>query len=210
MTGADQAAFAQGDQYMSTYYPALTQARDSMIGSAFKNLTGPLDPALENTFVNQGNMGSAAALGGGNQDYGLGSDAPPAANGAKANTYSGNSGTFGGGGGGSSWGGSGSLARNSAAATVAQDTMANQDYNRSLFEQLNTMYAPRSFGMTPQDAANIFTFNNTQENNYLEQKFAAQTQSYYQNQGQSAASGAAGTGVVAGLASTVISGLIAY
>lgn len=196
MTGADQAAYAQGDQYMSQYYPALTQARDSMIGTAYKNLTGPLDPKLENTFVNQGNMGSAAALGGGNQDYGLGSDAPPAASGAKANTYDGGGGKFGGAGAGSSWGGSGSLARNAAAATVAQDTMANQDYNRSLFEQLNTMYAPRSFGMTPEDAANIFTFNNSQLNNYLEQKFAAQTNAYYQNQGAAASSGASTIGVI--------------
>ena len=77
-------------------------------------------------------------------------------------------------------------------------------------EQMNNIWAPRSFGPTPEDAANMFTFNNTQMNNYLQQKYAGATQAYYANQGQAAAAGAAGTGVAAGLLSAVIQGAAAY
>ena len=129
MVAGDQAAYQAADDYMAKYYPALTGARDKMISQAYDAITGPLDPTLENTFVNRGNMQSAAALGGGDQSFGLGK---------------------------------GSLACNAAAASVAQDTQANQDYNLSAFENLTGIYAPRGFGMTPEDAANIFTFNNTQ------------------------------------------------
>lgn len=194
MISADQAAYGAADDYMSKYYPALTQGRDAAIEQAYNALTGPLNPSLQNTFVNAANMRSIGALGGGDQNFGF---AP-------------GGGGFGGGGAGSDWGKIGSLARNAAAAGVATQEQGYQDYNRSLFQQLNTMYAPRSFGMTPEDAANVFTFNNTQYNNFLQQKFGAQTQAYYTNQGLAAQSGAAGTGLIAGLASSVIQGLIAY
>jgi len=173
MVAADQAAYTASDQYMSRYYPALTQARDDMIGQAYKAATGPLDPSVQNTFMNNANMQSASAFGGGDPTYG-----------------------FGGAGAGSSWGGKGSLARNAAAANVAQNTQAYQDYNRSLFQTLNSMYAPRTFGMTPEDAANVFTFNNTQYNNFLEQKFAGDTQAYYQNAGLAAGQQAQGLGLI--------------
>lgn len=182
MVGADQAAYAQGDQYVNQYYPALAQARNNMIGQAYRALTGPLDPQLENAFVNQGNMASIESLGGGAQS-----------------------------GGDQSFGmGKGSLAQNAAAASVATNVQSYQDYNRALFEQLNTMYAPRSFGMTPQDAANVFTFNNTQYNNYLQQQFAAQEAAYYQQLGLGNAQAAAGTSAGAGIASALITGLAAY
>ncbi|PWT94147.1 MAG: hypothetical protein C5B54_00495 [Acidobacteria bacterium] len=158
------------------FYPDLTAARDNMIGQAFKGITGPTPPALENTFVNAANMGSASALGGGDQSFGLGP---------------------------------GSLARNAAAANVASNEQAYQDYNRSFFEQLNATYAPRTFGMTPEDAANMFTFNNTQMNNYLQQKFAAQTNAYYQNVGASAQQGAATTGLIGSVAGAAITAAVA-
>lgn len=185
MTNADRAAYGAADDYMAKYYPALTQGRDQAIQQAFGALTGPTPPELENTFVNAANMRSATALGGGDQSYGF---AP-------------GGGSFGGAGAGSSWGGKGSLARNAAAAGVASQEQGFQDYNRSIFQQLNTMYAPRSFGMTPEDAANIFTFNNTQMNNYLQQKFGAQTNAYYQNVAQSAQSGASTIGVITSILS---------
>jgi hypothetical protein len=163
MVAADQAGYAQTDLYNSIYYPQLTQARDQMIGQAYQALTGPLNPSLENTFVNTGNMQSANALGTGDQGFGLSK---------------------------------GSLARNAAAATVASNEQGYQDYNRSVFENLNATFAPRAYGMTPEDAANIFTFNNTQMNNYLEQKFAGQTQAYYQNQGLAASQGASTLGAI--------------
>jgi hypothetical protein len=177
MIGADQAAYAAGDQYMNKYYPSLRQARDQMIQQSYKALVGPLDPTLERSFVNTANMQSLGALGGGDQGFGLSK---------------------------------GSLARNAAAATVATEQQAYQDYNRNLFQQLNATYAPRSFGMTPEDAANLFTFNNTQYNNYLQQKFAAATQAYYSNQAAAAQSGAAGAGLIGQLGSAAIGGLAAY
>jgi len=177
MTAADQAAYGAADAYMNKYYPALTQGRDRMIQQAYEAATGPLNPTLENTFVNTANMQSANALGGGNQSFGLGK---------------------------------GSLARNAAAASVASNEQGYQDYNRSLFEGLNSLYAPRSFGMTPEDAANVFTFNNTQMNNYLQQQYQLDVNAYYQNQGLAAQQGAAGTGLIGGLASAAISGVIAY
>jgi hypothetical protein len=184
MVGADQAAWQAADDYNNQYYPNLTGARDKMINQAYDALTGPLDPALQNTFVNAGNMGSISAFGQGNPDFGLG------------------------GGGEGSWGGS-SMAKNASAASVASSEQGYQDYNRSLFEQLNTMYAPRTFGMTPEDAANVFTFNNTQMNNYLQQKFAAQTQSYYSQVGASAQQGAATTGLIGTLGAAAITAAIA-
>src|SRR5262245_26872518 len=69
--GADQAAYGAADQYMSQYYPALTEGRDQAIEQAYNALTGPLDPQLQNAFVNRANMTSAAALGGGDQSFGL-------------------------------------------------------------------------------------------------------------------------------------------
>jgi hypothetical protein len=172
MVAADQAAYGQADLYNSIYYPQLTQARDQMISQAYQGLTGPLNPSLENTFVNTGNMQSANALGSGDQGFGLST---------------------------------GSLARNSAAASVASNEQQNQDYNRSVFENLNATFAPRAYGMTPEDAANIFTFNNTQMNNYLEQQFAGQTQAYYQNQGLAAGQAASTTGLIGSIGGALIS-----
>jgi hypothetical protein len=171
MVAADQAAYSQADQYMNQYYPYLAQARNQMIGQGYDNLTGPLNPTLENTFTNAANMQSANALGQGDQGFGLSK---------------------------------GSLARNAAAASVASNVQNYQDYNRALFEQLNTMYAPRSFGMTPTDAANVFTFNNTQYNNYLEQQYALATQSYYGGQAQAAGQQAAGLGLIGSLGGAAI------
>lgn len=172
MVGADQAAWNAADAYNNQYYPNLTQARDKMIGQSYDALTGPLDPSLQNTFVNSANMGSIGAFGGGNPDFG-----------------------FGGGGAGSSWGGS-SMAKNAASASVATNEQGYQDYNRANFENLNAQFAPRSFGMTPEDASNVGTFNTTQLNNYLQQKFAAQTQSYYSQVGASAQQGASTLGMI--------------
>jgi|SRR5215469_4097427 len=191
MTAADQAAYAQGDQYMQQYYPDLWNAQQNMIKQDYQNLTGPLDPTLQNTFMTHGNMATSAALGGGDQSFGV------------ASKQAGGGGTFGGGGGGSDWGGS-SLARNASAATVATDTQNYQDYNRAKFMQDNATWAPRVFGMTPEDYANFDIFNNTQINNYLQQKFAAQTQSYYQGLGASAA----GTSSAIGAGASIISALI--
>lgn len=103
----------------------------------------------------------------------------------------------------------GSLARNAAEANVASNEQQFQDYNRAVFEQLNSSYAPRSFGMTPEDAANIFTFNNTQMNNYLEQKFAGQTQAYYQNLGLAAGQQGQLIGAGASVISAAIPAIIA-
>jgi hypothetical protein len=175
MVAADQAAYQQSDDYMKSFYPALTQARDQMIGQSYQNLTGPLKPTLENTFVNSANMGSINALGTGDQGFGMST---------------------------------GSLARNAAAANVASNVQGYQDYNRSMFEQLNSLYAPRAFGMTPEDAANVFTFNNTQYNNYLQQLFAAQTQSYYANQGVQNAQAGATAGLVGSIGGAVVSAAI--
>jgi hypothetical protein len=159
MSAADYASFNQQDQFMQQYYPDLWTAQQNMIKNAYMNLTGPLSPALQNTFVNNANMQSIQSLGGGDQGFGL----------AK-----------------------GSLARNAAAANVASDQQGYEDYNRAMFENLNSMFSPRSFGMTPEDAANIFTFNNTQYNNYLQQQYGLDVNAYYQNQAQSAQSGASG------------------
>lgn len=187
MTAADQAAYGAADAYNTKYYPDLTKARDNMIGGAYKALTGPLDPGLQNTFMNVGNMGSLAAFGGGNPDAGM---------------------MFGGGGAGSSWGKNmKSMARNAAEASVATNVQGYQDYNRSLFQNLNTMFAPRAFGMTPEDSANIFTFNNTQYNNYLQQKFAADTNAYYQN---AAAGAQQGSGIMSTITSVIGAAAAAY
>lgn len=156
---------------MNQYYPNLTAARDQMIQQGYGALTGPLNPSLENTFVNTANMGSINALGSGDQGFGLST---------------------------------GSLARNAAAANVATNEQGYQDYNRSLFEQFNATYAPRTFGLTPEDAANVFTFNNTQLNNYLQQKFGAQTQAYYQNQGLAAGQAGATTGAITSILGAAI------
>jgi hypothetical protein len=176
MVGADQAAYASADAYNNQFYPALTQARDQMIGQAYNAVTGPLDPALQNTFVNQGNTKAMGAFGGGDQGFGLST---------------------------------GSMGRNSAAATVASDEQQYQDYNRSVFEQLNATFAPRAFGMTPEDAANLFTFNNTQYNNYLQQQFALATNAYYQNQGLAAGAAGQTAGLVGSVASAAIPAVIA-
>jgi hypothetical protein len=172
MVNADEAAYTAGDQYVAQYYPALAQARDSMIGQAYQAITGPLDPTVQNAFVNTANRGSINAFGGGDQSFGLGQ---------------------------------GSLARNAAAASVAQQTQGYQDTSRAFFENLNTFYAPRSFGMTPTDAANIYTFNNTQYNNYLQQQAAANTQAYYQNVAASNQQAGATAGLVGSIGSSVIS-----
>jgi hypothetical protein len=176
MIGADQAAYASADQYNNQFYPALTQARDQMIGQAYNAVTGPLDPALQNTFVNQGNTKAMGAFGGGDQGFGLST---------------------------------GSMGRNAAAATVASDEQQYQDYNRSVFENLNATFAPRAFGMTPEDAANLFTFNNTQYNNYLQQKFALATNAYYQNQGLAAGAAGQQAGLIGSVASAAIPAVIA-
>jgi hypothetical protein len=175
MVAADEAAYTAGDQYVSQYYPALAQARDNMIGQAYQAVTGPLDPTLQNSFVNAANMGSVNALGSGDQGFGLST---------------------------------GSLARNAAAANVATNTQQYQDYNRNFFESLNNMYAPRSFGMTPQDAANVYTFNTTQYNNYLEQLQAAKTQAYYQNIASSNQQAGATAGLVGSIGGAVLSAAI--
>jgi len=174
---ADQAGYAQADQYMQQYYPALWDAQQSMIKQAYEGITGPTPPALENTFMNAANMQSMSALGGGDQSFGLGK---------------------------------GSLARNAAAANVASNEQGYRDYSRGVFEQLNAQFAPRTFGLTPEDAANVFTFNNNQYNNYLEQQYALRTNTYFQNQGLAAGQSAAGTGMLTSLAGSVISGLIIY
>jgi hypothetical protein len=172
MVAADQAAYASADAYNNQFYPALTQARDQMIGQAYNAITGPLDPALQNTFVNQGNTKAMGAFGGGDQGFGLST---------------------------------GSLGRNSAAATVASDEQKYQDYNRSVFENLNATFAPRAYGMTPEDAANVFTFNNTQFNNYLEQQYALATNAYYQNQGLASAAAGQTAGLVGSIGGSLIS-----
>ena len=190
MVGADQAAYNAADQYMNQFYPALAQGRNNAINQAFQAVTGPLNPQLENTFVNQGNMQSIQALGAGNQSFGTGGGKSGGATGAGA------------------WADpSGSLARGSAAATVAQEEQGYQDTARQTMEQMNNMFSPRSFGMTPQDAANIFTFNNTQYNNYLQQLFAGQTNAYYQNAGLSAGAAASQTGLIGGIGSSIIAAI---
>jgi len=185
MVAADQAAYAQGDQYMQQFYPSLWNAQQGMIGQAYQNLTGPLDPSLQNTFMTNANVQSANALGGGNSTFGFGG------------------GSFGGAGAGSSWGGEGSLARNAAAANVAQNVQGYETYNQGFMNQLNTLFAPRTFGGTPEDLANMFTFNNTQYNNYLNEKFAGQTQAYYQNQGLAAGQSASTTGSILSIVGSI-------
>jgi hypothetical protein len=53
------------DQNLQNQFPGMVAARNDQISNAAQQLTGPLDPTVENTFVNQGMQGAYNAFGSG-------------------------------------------------------------------------------------------------------------------------------------------------
>ncbi len=66
--GATQGDIAASDynyNELANRLPGMVSAQNADIDSAYKQLTGPLDPTLQNTFLNQGVGGALGAVGGG-------------------------------------------------------------------------------------------------------------------------------------------------
>lgn len=53
-------------------FPGLVSGNKDAIDSAYKNLTGPLDPTVQNSFATKGLIGALGATGGGNAAAGIG------------------------------------------------------------------------------------------------------------------------------------------
>jgi hypothetical protein len=62
---ADQAGFATSDADFQKRFPGLALGRTSEVDDAYKQLTGPLDPNVQSSFVNQGLSSALTAFGGG-------------------------------------------------------------------------------------------------------------------------------------------------
>jgi hypothetical protein len=62
----DTQGYIASDADFAARFPGLVQARDTTIEDAYKQLTGPLDPTVQNVFEKQGLAKSLGAFGGGN------------------------------------------------------------------------------------------------------------------------------------------------
>lgn len=74
-TQADLLGFQRSDEDFSNRFPGLVIGREKNIESAYKELTGPLDPAVQSAFVNEGLAKSFGAFGAGGGAGGVGSAA---------------------------------------------------------------------------------------------------------------------------------------
>lgn len=77
---ADITGYNLSDANMAQRFPGLVSGRNQQISNAYNQLTGPLDPTVQNSFVNQGMAQSFGAFGGGNNMAGIGTSGTAAGN----------------------------------------------------------------------------------------------------------------------------------
>lgn len=135
---------AKANDYQMQTTPGLVTGNQTAIDTAYKNLTGPLDPNIEGAFVNKGLAGALRSTGGGNPNAMVG--------------------------------GAGSATGNEVARSVANDTLANQDYNQSQFESLVASNPDPILDLTGPEAANLSAYTTQQLNNFNFAKYQQQVQ----------------------------------
>lgn len=169
-TNADIAGYNFADADFLSRFPGLVAGRSSDINQVFQNLNGPLDPTLQNQFASKGLSGALGSFGGGNQF-------------ASINPGSG------------STSGS-SIGANSAAKSIAKDTMGWQDLNRSDFQNLLSQNQQRAFGLSGSDIANLNIANTTGLSASNQAAYAGQINNFNAQNAQSNANtqGAIGIG----------------
>lgn len=69
---ADQEAYARSDADFASRFPGLVRGESLNLDQTYKNLTGPLDPTIQSSFVDKGVAKSLSAFGGGTPGVGLG------------------------------------------------------------------------------------------------------------------------------------------
>lgn len=69
---ADIMGYNLADADLAKRFPGLVSGRQQQTQDAYNQLTGPLDPTVQNSFVNQGLAQSFGAFGGGNNSAGVG------------------------------------------------------------------------------------------------------------------------------------------
>ena len=69
---ADIRGYDFSDADFASRFPGLVAGRQESISNAYNQLTGPLDPTVETSFVNKGIGESMNAFGGGDPDAGIG------------------------------------------------------------------------------------------------------------------------------------------
>lgn len=134
-TQADQDAFARSDADFASRFPGLVAGQNAQLDQDYKNLTGPLDPTLQNSFVTQGLAKSLNAFGGNS--------------GTNATTE-------------------GSIGKNAISGDVANSVLANQDYNRNVFNQDVSQNPLRAIGPSGSDAVS-WLIKNTGDQNQINQ-----------------------------------------
>lgn len=78
--GADQTAYNLSDSDFASRFPGLVSGRDAQLTNDYNQLTGPLDPAVQNSFTSQGLAQSLGAFGGGNNMAQVGNSGTAAGN----------------------------------------------------------------------------------------------------------------------------------
>lgn len=132
------------DQDLAARFPGLVAGRNAQIQDASKQLTGPLDPTVQNAFTKQGAIQALGSTGGGNIGANLGT--------------------------------AGSAAQNTTAATVANDTLDKQNYDRSTLGGLLAANPQQSIGFTGPDDTQLAIGNLQNQNQYNQAKYAYQIQ----------------------------------
>lgn len=77
---ADISGYNFSDADLASRFPGLVAGRNQQVTDAYNQLTGPLDPTVQSSFVNQGLEQSLGSFGGGNQTAGIGKDGTAAGN----------------------------------------------------------------------------------------------------------------------------------
>lgn len=67
----DTSSYNASDADFASRFPGLVQSRDISLDDAYKQLTGPLDPTVQNQFAKQGLAQSLAVTGSGNRNAGV-------------------------------------------------------------------------------------------------------------------------------------------
>lgn len=78
--GADQTAYNLSDSDFASRFPGLVSGRDTQLTNDYNQLTGPLDPSVQNSFTSQGLAQSLGAFGGGNNAAQVGNSGTAAGN----------------------------------------------------------------------------------------------------------------------------------
>lgn len=69
---ADIAGYQMSDADLASRFPGLVSGRNQQMNDAYNQLTGPLDPTVQNQFMSQGLGQAFGAYGGGSNDMGIG------------------------------------------------------------------------------------------------------------------------------------------